>query len=203
MAKDTFNLHEWVGNKERRLLKEEHEELTPEEMANQNAGSPMHRPEGLEEESRERKHISELEVGEKFVFDGEEYTFIKLYQDPDDDDDKLKNAAWVELPNGKPSVVSFGDGYVNTGEVSGTGVADMGQGKGHHIDEESLKERTDTEFFDSKLTLEDIVAELGYRDIIHFLDQNPGAVSAIKEFIFNEQEFRLKLGLTSDEDIYN
>lgn len=153
MAKDNFNLHEWVGNKERRLLKEDYEELTPEEMANQNAGSPMHRPEGLEEESRERKHISELEVGEKFVFDGQEYTFIELYQDPDDE---LKNAARVYLPNGKPSVVSFGDGYVNTGEVSGTGVADMGQGKGHHIDEETYQEKLQRTFDDNPNYREDI-----------------------------------------------
>ena len=178
MAKDTFNLNEWVGNKERRLLKEDYEELTPEEMANQNAGSPMHRPEGLEEESREGKHISELEVGEKFVFDGEEYTFIKLYQDPDDDDDKLKNAAWVELPNGKPSVVSFGDGYVNTGEVSGTGVADMGQGKGHHIDEETYQEKLQRTFKDDPNYHEDIDTE-GYVENMRQPDlQN--AIDAIK-----------------------
>ena len=50
MAKDTFNLNEWVGNKERRLLREEHEDLTPEELANKHAGSPMHQEPGLEEQ---------------------------------------------------------------------------------------------------------------------------------------------------------
>lgn len=174
MAKDTFNLNEWVGNKERRLLKEDYNSYA---------------------EGQEKKLI-DLLPDEEFTFNGKTYTFIELVPDHE-------NTAIVKDSEGKERRITFGGGMVNTGEVSGTGVADMGQGKGHHIDEESLKERTDTEFFDSRLTLEKIVAELGYRDIIHFLDQNPGAVSAIKEFIFNEQEFRLKLGLTSDEDIYN
>ena len=69
MAKDTFNLNEWVGNKERRLLKEEDENLTPEELANKHAGSPMHRPEGLEEESEEevlKQNIAKDEFGMDF-----------------------------------------------------------------------------------------------------------------------------------------
>jgi len=40
MAKDTFNLNEWVGNKERRLLKEEHQELKSEEIKEQEYFGP-------------------------------------------------------------------------------------------------------------------------------------------------------------------
>lgn len=40
MAKDTFNLNEWVGNKERRLLKEEVEELKSEEIKEQEYFGP-------------------------------------------------------------------------------------------------------------------------------------------------------------------
>lgn len=139
MAKDTFNLNEWVGNKERRLLKEDYEELTPEEMANQNAGSPMHRPEGLEEESREGKDLDKLKVGEKFTFDGKTYTFIELLPDHE-------NTARVIDSEGIERRITFGGGRVNTGEVSGTGVADMGLGKGHHIDEETDQEKLQRTF---------------------------------------------------------
>lgn len=69
MAKDTFNLNEWVGNKERRLLKEDYEELTPEEMANQNADSPMHRPEGLEEEESEEEALKQKIAKDEFGMD--------------------------------------------------------------------------------------------------------------------------------------
>lgn len=82
----------------------------------------------LKEESNEGIPVSELKPGEKFTFRGKEFTFKKLRPDISD------NAAEVELPNGRPSVVSFG-GNVNTGEEAEIGPHHFGQGKGHHIDE--------------------------------------------------------------------
>ena len=68
-------------------------------------------------------------MGEKFTFNGNEYTFIELYKYPE-----LPNAARVIKPDGKKSVVSFGGGKVNTGKKAGIGPDAFGQGKGHHID---------------------------------------------------------------------
>jgi hypothetical protein len=67
-------------------------------------------------------------MGEKFTFNGKEYTFIELYPE-------LKDAAKVIRPDGQKSVMSFGGGVVNTGKKAGIGPDAFGQGKGHHIDE--------------------------------------------------------------------
>lgn len=75
------------------------------------------------------KSLADLKMGEKFTFNGKEYTFIELYPE-------LENAARVALPDGKKTVVSFGGGKVNTGKKAGIGPDYFGQGKGHHIDEE-------------------------------------------------------------------
>ena len=85
------------------------------------------RPVGLNEE--EGKKLQDLQMGEKFTFNGNEYTFIELYKYPE-----LPNAARVIKPDGKKSVVSFGGGKVNTGKKAGIGPDAFGQGKGHHID---------------------------------------------------------------------
>ena len=77
----------------------------------------------------EPKHLMDLAPGEEFTFNGKTYTFIKMAGG-----DEI--TAHVEDSTGFELVVSFGGGMVNTGEVSGTGMADMGLGKGHHIDEE-------------------------------------------------------------------
>ena len=83
------------------------------------------RPIGLDEQ--EGKSLADLEIGEKFTFNGSEYTFIELYPE-------LPNAARVVLPNGRKTVVSFGGGKVNTGKKADIGPDAFGQGKGHHID---------------------------------------------------------------------
>ena len=83
------------------------------------------RPVGLDEE--EGKSLQDLQMGEKFTFNGKEYTFIELYPE-------LENAARVVLPDGRKTVVSFGGGKVNTGKVAGIGPDYFGQGKGPHID---------------------------------------------------------------------
>ena len=83
------------------------------------------RPVGLSEE--EGKSLQDLQMGEKFTFNGKEYTFIELYPEVD-------NAARVILPDGRKTVVSFGGGKVNTGKKAGIGPDAFGQGKGHHID---------------------------------------------------------------------
>jgi len=83
------------------------------------------RPVGLDEQ--EGKSLQDLEMGEKFTFNGNEYTFIELYKYPE-----FPNAARVIKPNGEKSVVSFGGGKVNTGKVAGIGPDAFGQGKGHH-----------------------------------------------------------------------
>ena len=75
----------------------------------------------------EGKSLQDLQMGEKFTFNGKEYTFIELYPEVD-------NAARVIKPDGKKSIVSFGGGKVNTGKVAGIGPDAFGQGKGHHID---------------------------------------------------------------------
>ena len=75
----------------------------------------------------EGKSLQDLKMGEKFTFNGKEFTFIELYPE-------LENAARVIKPDGKKSVVSFGGGKVNTGKVAGIGPDAFGQGKGHHID---------------------------------------------------------------------
>ena len=80
----------------------------------------------MELEEGEGKSLQDLEMGEKFTFNGSEYTFIELYPE-------LPSAARVILPNGRKSVVSFG-GKVNTGKKAGIGPDYFGQGKGHHID---------------------------------------------------------------------
>ena len=81
----------------------------------------------MELEEGAGKSLEDLEMGEKFTFNGGEYTFIELYPE-------LPNAARVVLPNGRKSVVSFGGGRVNTGKVTKYGPHSFGQGKGHHID---------------------------------------------------------------------
>lgn len=81
----------------------------------------------------EGKSLQDLEMGEKFTFDGEEFTFIELYPENPD-------SARVILPDGRKSVVSFGGGRVNTGKVTKYGPHSFGQGKGHHIDENTLNE---------------------------------------------------------------
>ena len=75
----------------------------------------------------EGKALEDLQMGEKFTFNGKEFTFIELYPE-------LPNAARVVLPDGRKSVVSFGGGVVNTGKKAGIGPDAFGQGKGHHID---------------------------------------------------------------------
>ena len=75
----------------------------------------------------EGKSLQDLKMGEKFTFNGKEYTFIELYPE-------LPNAARVVLPDGRKTVVSFGGGKVNTGKKAGIGPYYFGQGKGHHID---------------------------------------------------------------------
>ena len=75
----------------------------------------------------EGKSLQDLQMGEKFTFNGKEYTFIELYPE-------LENAARVVLPDGRKTVVSFGGGKVNTGKKAGIGPDAFGQGKGHHID---------------------------------------------------------------------
>lgn len=75
----------------------------------------------------EGKSLQDLKMGEKFTFNGKEYTFIELYPE-------LENAARVVLPDGRKTVVSFGGGKVNTGKKAGIGPDYFGQGKGHHID---------------------------------------------------------------------
>lgn len=75
----------------------------------------------------EGKSLEDLEMGEKFTFNGNEYTFVELYPE-------LPNAARVVLPNGRKTVISFGGGKVNTGKKAGIGPDAFGQGKGHHID---------------------------------------------------------------------
>ena len=75
----------------------------------------------------EGKSLQDLEMGEKFTFNGKEYTFIELYPE-------LKDAAKVIRPDGEKSVMSFGGGRVNTGKKAGIGPDAFGQGKGHHID---------------------------------------------------------------------
>ena len=76
---------------------------------------------------REGKSLQDLEMGEKFTFNGKVYTFIELYPE-------LEDAAKVIRPDGEKSVVSFGGGRVNTGKKAGIGPDAFGQGKGHHID---------------------------------------------------------------------
>ena len=132
----------------------------------------------LKEESKAGKHISKLEVGEKFIFNDTEYEFIGLYPE-------LDNAARVKLPNGEKSVVSFGDdGMVNTGHVAGTGVADMGLGKGHHIDEflgfGKKKEEPEEEEEE-----EETGPEVEYEDGLTFynLPQNSNALGDVKYLI--------------------
>jgi hypothetical protein len=83
------------------------------------------RPVGLSEEGG--KSLQDLEMGEKFTFNGKVYTFIELYPE-------LKDAAKVIRPNGEKSVMSFGGGRVNTGMKADIGPDAFGQGKGHHID---------------------------------------------------------------------
>jgi len=75
----------------------------------------------------EGKSLQDLEMGEKFTFNGKVYTFIELYPE-------LEDAAKVIRPDGEKSVVSFGGGRVNTGKKAGIGPDAFGQGKGHHID---------------------------------------------------------------------
>lgn len=74
------------------------------------------------------KSLADLKMGEKFTFNGKEYTFIELYPE-------LENAARVALPDGRKTVVSFGGGKINTGKKADIGPDAFGQGKGHHIDE--------------------------------------------------------------------
>ena len=78
-------------------------------------------------EEGEGKSLQDLKMGEKFTFNGKEFTFIELYPE-------LPNAARVILPDGRKTVVSFGGGKVNTGKKAGIGPDAFGQGKGHHID---------------------------------------------------------------------
>jgi len=80
---------------------------------------------GLDEQ--EGKSLEDLEMGEKFTFNGKGYTFIELYPE-------VENAARVVKPDGNKAVVSFGGGKVNTGKKAGIGPDAFGQGKGHHID---------------------------------------------------------------------
>ena len=76
---------------------------------------------------KEGKSLQDLQMGEKFTFNGKMYTFIELYPE-------LEDAAKVIRPNGEKSVMSFGGGRVNTGKKAGIGPDAFGQGKGHHID---------------------------------------------------------------------
>jgi hypothetical protein len=80
-------------------------------------------------EEQTGKKLQDLQMGEKFTFNGNEYTFIELYKYPE-----FPNAARVIKPDGKKAVVSFGGGKVNTGKKAGIGPDAFGQGKGHHID---------------------------------------------------------------------
>jgi hypothetical protein len=75
----------------------------------------------------EGKSLQDLQMGEKFTFNGKEFTFIELYPE-------VENAARVVKPDGNKAVVSFGGGKVNTGKKAGIGPDAFGQGKGHHID---------------------------------------------------------------------
>jgi hypothetical protein len=75
----------------------------------------------------EGKSLQDLQTGEKFTFNGKEFTFIELYPE-------VENAARVVKPDGNKAVVSFGGGKVNTGKKAGIGPDAFGQGKGHHID---------------------------------------------------------------------
>ena len=75
----------------------------------------------------EGKSLEDLQMGEKFTFNGKEFTFIELYPE-------VENAARVVKPDGNKAVVSFGGGKVNTGKKAGIGPDAFGQGKGHHID---------------------------------------------------------------------
>lgn len=155
----------------------------------------------------EPKHLMDLAPGEEFTFNGKKYTFIKMAGG-----DEI--TAHVEDSTGFELVVSFGGGMVNTGEVSGTSMADMGQGKGHHIDEE--EEDRDEELI-AKLTpvsqvldegyygssdLEQMISDLGYDGFEDFFNDNQGAEEAVEEFILSVKAFRDKLGRTDDEDLY-
>ena len=155
----------------------------------------------------EPKHLMDLAPGEEFTFNGKTYTFIKMAGG-----DEI--TAHVEDSTGFELVVSFGGGMVNTGEVSGTSMADMGQGKGHHIDEE--EEDRDEELI-AKLTpvsqvldegyyesshLEQMISDLGYDGFQDFFNDNQGAEEAVEEFILSVKDFRDKLGRTDDEDLY-
>ena len=72
------------------------------------------------------KTLQDLQTGEKFTFNGKEYSFIELYSG-------IPNAAKVVKSDGTKSVVSFGGGKVNTGKTS-IGPGAFGQNKGHYID---------------------------------------------------------------------
>lgn len=158
-------------------------------------------------EEFEPKHLMDLTPGEEFTFNGKKYTFIKMAGG-----DEI--TAHVEDSTGFELVVSFGGGMVNTGETSGTSMADMGQGKGHHIDEE--EEDRDEELI-AKLTpvrqyidegyyetsdLENTIITLGYDGFEEFFNDNQGAVDAVDEWIDSVKAFREVLGREDDSDIY-
>lgn len=156
----------------------------------------------------ESKDLIDLAPEEEFTFNGRTYTFIKLVP-------KHANTATVLDKDGLELTVTFGGGRVNTGEKSGTGMADMGLGKGHHIDEEEETER-DEELI-AKLTpvsqyidegyygnsdLENTIITLGYDGFEEFFNDNQGAVEAVDEFINSQKAFRDILGREDDEDLY-
>lgn len=156
----------------------------------------------------EPKELVDLAPEEEFTFNGRTYTFIKLVP-------KHANTADVRDEDGLELRITFGGGRVNTGEKSGTGMADMGLGKGHHIDEEEETER-DEELI-AKLTpkrqyideayyetsdLENTIITLGYDGFEEFFNDNDGAVEAVDQYITSQKAFREVLGRVDDEDLY-
>ena len=188
MAKDNFNLHEWVGNKERRLLKEDYNSYA---------------------EGQEKKLI-DLFPGEKFLLNGAVHEFVRM-------ESEERNEVVIMNPDGSESVMSVGSDTVNREQdkVRQTGIADTGQGKGHHIDEEEGREKLQRTFDDDpnyqedssdplkNLTLDDIIRGIGYDDFEDFFRDNPGAEEAVTEWILGVKNFREMLGVVDDEDIYN
>ncbi len=131
------------------------------------------------------KELVDLAPEEEFTFNGRTYTFIKLVP-------KHANTADVRDEDGLELRITFGGGKVNTGEKSGTGMADMGQGKGHHIDE-GYYETSD---------LENTITTLGYDGFEEFFNDNQGAVDAVDEWIDSVKAFREVLGREDDSDVY-